>query len=200
MNTLSFDKDNLLEKYKPDFAIGYGSGVFLQEGYDKNEKPMIDLIFGVESPADRHEENMKKNPQDYSGLVRTLGSRFAMFLQNTGAKLYYNPYVEFENCTIKYGVISKENLLKDLRLWEHLYAAGRLHKPVEVLQDEEEIHKAMKSNFMSAVHTALLLLPAKFTEEELYTTIAGISYTGDHRMQYGENPQKVSNIVKKNME
>lgn len=31
MNTLSFNKDNLLEKYKPDFAVGYGSGVFLQE-------------------------------------------------------------------------------------------------------------------------------------------------------------------------
>ena len=36
-------------------------------------------------------------------------------------------------------------------------------------------------NLVSALTTALLLLPASFTEEELFLTIAGLSYTGDFR-------------------
>lgn len=58
----------------------------------------------------------------------------------------------------------------------------------------------MDVNFIAAVHTALLLLPENFTEEQFYMTLASISYTGDHRMTYGENPKKISNIVSKNIE
>ena len=39
----------------------------------------------------------------------------------------------------------------------------------------------MIRNLVSALTTALLLLPASFTEEELFLTIAGLSYTGDFR-------------------
>jgi translocator assembly and maintenance protein 41 len=52
-------------------------------------------------------------------------------------------------------------------------------------------------NLIAAVRTALLLLPPEFTEQQLYSTIAGISYMGDPRMSIGgENPGKVNNIVK----
>jgi len=47
----------------------------------------------------------------------------------------------------------------------------------------------------NALRTALLLLPKEFTEEELYLTIAGLSYRGDFRKYIGENPNKVQNIV-----
>ena len=36
-------------------------------------------------------------------------------------------------------------------------------------------------NLVSALTTALLLLPSSFTEEELFLAIAGLSYTGDFR-------------------
>jgi translocator assembly and maintenance protein 41 len=47
------------------------------------------------------------------------------------------------------------------------------------------------------VRTALLLLPPDFTEQDLYSTIAGISYMGDPRMTIGgDDPGKVHNIVR----
>lgn len=47
MEKMPFDEDALINKYNPDFAFAYGSGVFKQEGYPENERPMIDLVFGV---------------------------------------------------------------------------------------------------------------------------------------------------------
>jgi mitochondrial translocator assembly and maintenance protein 41 len=102
MKTLSFNQDELIDTYKPDFAMAYGSGVFEQEGYNKGEKPMIDFIFGTPSTQEWHKNNLQNNKKDYSFMVKIFGSKFINYLQNTGAKIYYNPYVQFQNSTIKY--------------------------------------------------------------------------------------------------
>ena len=51
-----------------------------------------------------------------------------------------------------------------------------------------------------AMRAALLMLPDRFNEEDLFLKIAGLSYRGDFRMVFGENPHKVFNIVYAQME
>ncbi len=204
MKKLSFDPEAILEKYKPDFAMVYGSGAFEQEGYDKNDQPMIDFIWGVLETKDWHNLQLAQNPQDYSLLARMLGHKVLKILQDQGAGIYYHPYVDFEDDLgyreIKYGVISIEDLKKDLLEWTTLYCAGRLQKPVEILQTTTDVRWAIQKNLKHALSTALLLLPGNFTPEELFITIAGLSYTGDTRMKHAENPRKIENIVTKNQD
>ncbi|KAI5290560.1 Mitochondrial translocator assembly and maintenance protein 41, partial [Ascosphaera atra] len=100
-----------------------------------------------------------------------------------------------------YGVVNIDTLCNDLSNWETLYLAGRLQKPVKILRDHPKVRLANQMNLLSAVRVALLLLPPTFTEHQLYSTIAGISYHGDPRMSLaGENPDKVNNIVSSQMD
>ena len=57
-------------------------------------------------------------------------------VQEAGAKLYFNPLIKLNSFTdmttaddqrrIKYGIISEENALNDLKEWETFALAGRL--------------------------------------------------------------------------
>jgi len=201
MTELPFDKDNLLKKYSPlEFAMAYGSSIFKQNGYKEKDKPVIDLVFAVNSPSKWHENNLMKNPKDYSLKTRKKGLEFIDRMQKKWTNIYYNVYVPFQQRKIKYGVISQENLISDLTEWETLYIAGRLHKPAKILKSNEKINNAVKTNLEHAINTALLLLPENFTERDFYIKIAGISYMGDIRMIFGENKNKVKNIVDGNFE
>lgn len=81
-----------------------------------------------------------------------------------------------------------------------MYVSGRMHKPVRIVVcSSSSILAASRENLRHALRTALLLLPASFTAEQLFVTIAALSYTGDFRMVFGEHPDKVRNIVTKSM-
>lgn len=78
---------------------------------------------------------------------------------------------------VKYGVMSVSDLLDDLVTWRHLYAAGRLHKPVVRLGEggeaKEEVAAGQRRNQDAALAAALLLLPHRFTTRQLLSTIVG---------------------------
>ncbi|TPX64437.1 phosphatidate cytidylyltransferase [Spizellomyces sp. 'palustris'] len=182
------------------YAVAYGSGVFRQKGYKQTsvgtkDAPMVDFIFGVTHPEHWHSLNIRQNRHHYSALAY-LGSNVVSKVQErVGAGVYFNPDVHVGGMRIKYGVVSMDRLIRDLMEWETLYLAGRLQKPVKILRDDARVSLANRKNLRTAVRTALLLLPQHFTEEELFTTIAGLSYKGDFRMRFGENPHKIYNIV-----
>lgn len=155
--------------------------------------------------------------------------------------------------TFKYGVVATPSLLKDLKDWNQLHVAGRLHKPVlPILGNEDPVlAPAIRTNRQQALLAACLLLPPSFTEivssntpsccddmmgcrggalpclvwgcqvwnfhlpalsalvpcpsllapvipQELFSCLAQLSYMDDIRwtMGLGENPNKVSNIVR----
>lgn len=54
-------------------AVGYGSGILPQNGYDKpdNEK-QLDFIFLVDDTVKFHQQNTKQNPSHYSTKSQTL--------------------------------------------------------------------------------------------------------------------------------
>lgn len=157
---------------------------------------MIDFIFGVSYTQHWHSLNLQQHRDHYSA-VGSLGSSFVSRIQDKwGAGVYFNPFVTVNGTLIKYGVVNLDTLCRDLSQWDTLYLAGRLQKPVKILRDDPRVRLANQVNLLSALRTALLLLPPKFTERDLYKTIAGISYLGDPRMSLGaENLNKVSNIV-----
>lgn len=197
------------------YAFAYGSGVFPQTAstssassihpnptaaiaeVQKGTGKMIDYIFGVSFTEHWHSLNLNQHRDHYS-TVRWLGSGIVRRIQdNWGAGVYFNPYITVNGTLIKYGVVNLDTLRRDLSEWDTMYLAGRLQKPVKILRDDASVRVANQVNLISAVRTALLLLPESFTEQELYGTIAGLSYRGDLRMSFNaENPNKVTNIVK----
>lgn len=204
------------------YAFAYGSGVFPQSKNNTATEAeiraihpkaptavvkaqtggpkMIDFIFGVGHTQHWHSLNMRQYPEHYSALG-SLGSGAVSHVQDKwGAGVYFHPYITVEGVMIKYGVVNIETLCRDLSEWDTLYLAGRLHKPVKILRDNPRVRLANQVNLISALRTALLLLPESFTEQQLFATIANISYLGDLRMAFPtEDPKKVSNIVNNNM-
>ena len=206
------------------YAFAYGSGVFPQskpDGHTATEAEikaihpgaaasvlraqggspkMIDFVFGVTFTQHWHSLNLRQHRDHYSALG-SLGSGALTWVQERwGAGVYYNTYVVVNGILIKYGVVNLDTLNRDLTEWDTLYLAGRLHKPVKILRDDARTRMANQMNLLSALRTALLLLPPTFSELQLYSTIAGISYLGDPRMSLpSEDPRKVFNIVRNNV-
>lgn len=187
------------------FCFAYGSGVKKQSGYTEAalKETLIDLIFCVDDPLQWHTQNIAMNPSHYS-FMRFLGpSAVSSFQTNYGAKIYCNTLVPIDsNCTIKYGVIAVNDLCNDLSHWTDLYVAGRLHKPVTALVEPNANHiqTAIENNLKSAIRVALVLLPDEFSYYDFFYEIAQMSYKGDFRMVFGENKDKVRNIVQPQLE
>lgn len=92
---------------------------------------------------------------------------------------------------------SVDNLCSDLLNWQSLYLAGRMHKPLRVIKDDARVRLTQQVNLTSALRAALLTLPERFSDTELFERIASISYDGDPRMILpAENREKIRNIVR----
>lgn len=186
------------------YAFGYGSGVFKQSGYDKKDKPQIDLIIAVNDPVEFHKRNIRENSSHYSSM-KYFGPTMVSKFQDIGAGLYFNPFTKINGHQVKYGIVSTNKLLSDIKNWDSFYIAGRLQKPVKILKNDETIEKYNHLNLKAAAtiakHITLKKNNGKLDELQFYKEITGLSYLGDIRyLLGGENPKKVENIVLKNFD
>jgi len=206
-----FPQDNLVQ------CFGYGSGVFSQSL--SNEKGlasagMLDLILVVDDTHEFHRSNLKRFPHHYAPWLRYGGPRLVTKVQRQGFPWLHDAHVLFHVVDedrsnslpqMKYGVVDREDLERDLTEWESLYLAGRLHKPtLSIINDDDNLLRAQTKNLRAATAAALLLsIQSEPTSTvvvpwlSLYQQIAALSYTGDFRMQVGgEDPQKINKLVK----
>eukprot|EP00923_Selenidium_pygospionis_P034307 GHVN01059856.1.p1 GENE.GHVN01059856.1~~GHVN01059856.1.p1 ORF type:complete len:386 (+),score=24.02 GHVN01059856.1:126-1283(+) len=193
----------------------YGSSVAPSheaiEGYDELSKgsfhaPMLDMIFVVDDRAcsldQWHSTNLKMNTNHYSRLFRYLGGPSCAFVHsNFPPPVWFNTLVSLNGVLTKYGVITRSDLIKDMRSWEWLFAAGRLHKPVIELRPPgrssdgaDDISEALVENHHSALRAALLGLNRDFSYAELMAGICRITYFGDPRSRQFEQPNKAVRI------
>ena len=178
-------------------AFGYGSGIFKQAGYTLQKKPMIDTIFIVENPHLWHKENMKKNPSDYSLSGRIALKYFDLNAVKSTTGVTYQSNISFQHSTFKYGIIGKKRFMDSMMgNWEHFFIQGRFQKPIYTIFSNDEIDKAIQENRDLAIYIALLTLKKhKPNILDLYHQICSLSYRGDIRMLFAENPNKVRNII-----
>lgn len=73
---------------------------------------------------------------------------------------------------------------------------GRFQKAVYPIKETDGIKEAIKINREKALLVAAYLLKNELiTKKELLTMLCSLSYIGDTRMKFAENPKKVENIV-----
>lgn len=176
--------------------IGYGSGIHKQKGQE-SRKVQVDLIVVVKDLKKWHRENALLNPTDYSFTGRSFMTKGSPTWLKKGGKICYMTYIPFMGHSFKIGTIEESDFLDSLTLWDTYYLAGRMQKPVMIVKTNSQIKKAIENNRKMAVAAALLISEErKIPMEEFYETIVSLSYIGDTRMKFAENPQKISNIVK----
>lgn len=176
--------------------IGYGSGITKQAGQE-NRKVQIDLIVVVKDLKKWHIQNVKKNPDDYSFTGRQIMTKGSSSFLKRGGKICYMTYIPFEGHSFKIGTIEEKDFLDSLELWDTFYLAGRMQKPIMIVKANKPIKDAIENNRRMAVAAAALISDErKIPMSEFYETIVSLSYMGDTRMKFAENPAKISNIVK----
>jgi translocator assembly and maintenance protein 41 len=180
--------------------IGYGSGIHKQAGMG-DRKAQVDLIVVVDNLKKWHQENAIKNPSDYSFTGKNFMTKCPVTWLKKGGRICYMTYIPFEGHSFKIGTIEQSDFLDSLNTWDTFYLAGRMQKPILIVKSNKTIDNAIIKNRNMAIISAILISDErKIPMEEFYETIVSLSYIGDTRMKFAENPKKVSNIVKGSLE
>ena len=183
---------------RPDViaAYGYGSGVFKQSGYTKKDKPQIDLILVVDNLKKWHLENIKLNKSDYSMIGKAFFKHASIDKLKGNTGITYLSNIEENGSVFKYGTIEEKDLINYLDTWKSFYLPGRFQKTIYPIKEDKELSKHIEANRQNALLlTAYLRKEVVLDRKDFYQTLCSLSYLGDTRMKFAENPRKVLNIV-----
>lgn len=185
------ERDNIIPAY------GYGSGFIHQSGYKSDTKKSLDLIFVVDDIKKWNKKNFIANKKDYSKYTKAVFKITPKFILKSNTSVIYNVVTSKYEHDFKYGLIEKEDFLRDLYNWHHFYICGRTQKPIYTIKGDEELDEAIKYNRKIALISSLIILnKEKISLDELLEQICKLSYQGDVRTLFVENPNKIKNIVK----
>ena len=177
-------------------AYGYGSGVFKQSGYTSKDKPQIDLIFVVDDLKKWHIENMELNKKDYSITGRHFFKIASIDKLKGNTGITYVSNIKENGSIFKYGTIELKDLVYYLKTWKSFYLPGRFQKTIYPIIETDELKKLIEKNREDALLLSTYLQDKKeVTKKDILVTLCGLSYLGDTRMRFAENPRKVLNIV-----
>jgi translocator assembly and maintenance protein 41 len=180
---------------RAEAAFGYGSGVFKQVGYDTKSHPQRDVIFLVSDLKKWHLENMDRNPEDYSLIGRVHLTNSPVENIKGLNKITYFSHIREHGFSYKYGVIEERDFLHNLSTWDNMFITGRFQKPVMRIHSNDGVDEAIKYDRECALRIACLLNQSETTVKKVLLSLCSLSYMGDTRMLFAENPNKVKNIV-----
>ena len=178
-------------------VFGYGSGVFKQ-GIPVG-KPQTDVIFVVDDIRQWHRDNINENSDDYSLIGRIhLSSDSIEKIKGKNFITYVSDVKGNDGNTFKYGVVENSDFQRGLCTWDNMFLVGRFHKPILDVMSNETVREVIAQNRDRAFRVACILSNPVTDKESVFRILCGLSYMGDARMRFAENPHKVRNIVKGN--
>lgn len=99
-----------------------------------------------------HKENLERNKLHYTMMNRATRSRVLNYFQSKGAKVHFNYGIKMideelaqqtgeqqEFVDVRYGVISYENLQRDLEHWETMLVSTMMQRPIKTIVKNEQI-------------------------------------------------------------
>ena len=176
-------------------AYGYGSKLFKQDTNLSNDS-LIDLILVVENIKNWHKQNMEMNPNDYTKISASFFNKAYSEVIKGSTKIAYISDVRENNKSFKYGTVEFMDLLTSLNTWLSFYMPGRFQKTIYPFKENEMLSEAIENNRRGALLVASFLQDdVLVTKKDLFKTLVGLSYMGDTRMLFAENPKKIDNIV-----
>lgn len=177
-------------------AYGYGSGIFKQAGYTSKDKPQIDLILVVDDLRKWHQENMKLNKNDYSFIGKIFFNHGKLSKLKGTTGITYVSNIKENGSVFKYGTIEEKDLIENLTTWKSFYMPGRFQKTIYPIKESTDLKEAINYNRESALLVSKYLqTQEELSNKDIYVTLCSLSYLGDTRMKFAENPRKVLNIV-----
>lgn len=180
-------------------AYGYGSSFFHQAGYNSKTVKSMDFIFVVDSLKEWLINDIAKNPEDYTENTRKKLLKLSAKKLKGRTGVIYN-VVRDRKVNYKFGVIEKKDFIKHLSIWDSFYVTGRMQKPIYTFKSTKDLDDVINSNRENVLLTSLLVLnKEKLNVYELFEMLCSLSYKGDIRFII-ENPNKVSNIVRGNID
>lgn len=90
--------------------------------------------------------------------------------------MHINSFKLDEEKTVQYGIIKKQDLIQDLKLWETLYCSSCMMRPFVMLQECPEVEMAQQNNLRSATALAGVLTKNGDSEIEFYKNIVSIPH------------------------